>query len=275
MQRVDVVQLEVPGDVHLRAFDEVSAALHHELRRRGHASDLRRGLVLGPGRNVLLGAHVLGAGGLATVPAGTIVHNFEQITDASAVPADTLAAYAHLTVWEYARANLPRWHDAGIDARHVPLGWSPVATPIDRTGPQPVDVLFYGTVSERRRVVLEALHEAGLVVDARYGTYGRERDELVARAKVVLNVHTYPTTILETVRLSHLWANGVPVVSELSPTTEVPDGLGDAARFVPYEQLVDATIALVDDPAARAELATRGRERMEAQRWRLPADDLA
>ena len=47
-------------------------------------------------------------------------------------------------------------------------------------------------------------------------TTGRE---LIARAKVVLNLHHYASHIFEVVRAFYLMTNGKAIVGEVSPTT--------------------------------------------------------
>jgi hypothetical protein len=84
-----------------------------------------------------------------------------------------------------------------------------------------IDVLFYGSLNDRRREVLQGIERAGLAAGKRnlrvvhaYGAYGASRDALVSRAKIVLNLHFYEAKVFEVVRVSQLLANGRFVISE-------------------------------------------------------------
>ncbi len=148
------------------------------------------------------------------------------------------------------------------------VGYSPGLTRIRPVAQvdKDIDVLFYGSTNERRARILTALQEKGLKVANLFGVYGEERDAMIARAKVVLNLHYYRASIFEAVRVSYLLANRVCVVSEGEP------GDPDAARFagglamVPYDALVAACVALAADPERRASLAEAGFARMLASR---------
>ena len=62
-----------------------------------------------------------------------------------------------------------------------------------------------------------------VVLDAGTPTFGKERDALIARSRVVLNLHQYDTHIFEQVRVNYLLINGKVVVSEVADDTEIPD----------------------------------------------------
>ena len=97
-------------------------------------------------------------------------------------------------------------------AHVVPIGYTRELTRIRRVAPPDIDVLFIGSINPRRRAVLEQMHADGLRVQAAFGVYGAERDALVARARIVLNVHFYEAKVLEMVRLSYLrpWSCPAP-----------------------------------------------------------------
>ena len=121
-------------------------------------------------------------------------------------------------------------------------------------------MLFYGAINERRKAVLEGLIARGLRIEFLAGVYREARDRYIARAKVVLNLHYYPASVFETVRVSYLLANEKAVVAECGPNTTLPPELTDALCAVPYDGLVDACCQLVADAGARANLARRGFE---------------
>jgi hypothetical protein len=144
-----------------------------------------------------------------------------------------------------------------------------------------LDVLFYGALNERRRRVLEDCLARGLRVEHLFGVYGAARDRFIARAKLVLNVHFYPTQIFEAIRVSYLLSNRKVVLSEWN---DQPESSGPATRdaFEPlvvrarYEDLADMASlwAQAFNGPLRAGLARRVREqwpRHDAREFLLAA----
>lgn len=268
MARFHVVRVEVEGYEHLRAFDDLSTSLVAGLVAMGHAATAGAAAETDPSVvNIVLGAHVLDDSALASLPPGTVVYNHEQVDVTSLLSPQRLSAFAPFEVWDYSARNVGAWAAAGVAASHVPVGWADVPTTIRRDLPQPIDVLFYGSVNDRRRRILDALGRAGLEVHLAFGVYGAERDDLISASKLVLNVNFYERRILETVRLAHLLAQDVPVVSERTVGLEMPAGFDRAARFASYDRLVDAVRELVEDPHARVTQGRRGRDVMRAWPW--------
>jgi len=163
-------------------------------------------------------------------------------------------------IWDYDTANLAQWNALGYSYKpiHVPIGYVPELSRINSTAQQDIDVLFYGSLNERRSRILNALRDAGMNVHSVFGVYGKQRDELIARAKVVLNIHFYDTKVFEIVRVSYLLSNAKAVVSEYSEGTCIEKGLETAIACVPYEKLVDACRRLVQDEQMRKAQEARG-----------------
>lgn len=177
---------------------------------------------------IVLGAHLPGA----RVPAGAIIYNTEHPASPW-MTASYRALLAQHQVWSYY---------AGGPGLYVPVGYAPTLTRIPVANFQDIDILFYGSVNERRLDVLLDLRARGLYVEVVTGKYGPERDALIARAKVVLNMHYYLPGIFEAVRVSYLWANRKCVVSEAST---------DHFFGCPYRDLAHVAELYVRNGAAR------------------------
>jgi len=261
-----VVLISPPGYAHSQAFAEVVETLVYGLKSLGHPVSRETNRMVPGARAVMLGAHLLPADQMERVPAGTVIYNLEQVDPASPVwtPA-YIKLLRRLEVWDYSPRNIGRLAALGVTAAHVPVGYVPELTRIAPAPVEDIDVLFYGCLNDRRTRVINELGDLGLAVKAVFGVYGQTRDDLIARAKVVLNLHYYETRIFEIVRVSYLLANRKAVVSEYRPGTEIEGDLLDAVRLVPYGELAAACRALVDDGQARRELAARGFQRMSAR----------
>jgi len=254
--------------VHSAAFAEVLEAVVCGLRALGaDVSEAVNQLV--PGRQpIVFGANLLGDASVDVLPPGTIIYNLEQIGESSSWCSPTyLRLLQNCRVWDYSARNIASLARLGVTAKvtHVPVGYVPELTRIMSAPVEDIDVLFYGSMNERRNNVISQLRQGGLNAQAIFGVYGPARDALIARSKVVLNMHYYETNIFELVRVSYLLANRKAVVAECNPGTEIDPDIVDAVRLAPYEGLVSACARLVVDSSSRRELSERGFSRMMAR----------
>lgn len=208
---------------------------------------------------ILFGAHLLQADDDIRLPPHTIIYNAEHLVLGNwRVPQHYYATLSRFEVWDFSADNvaLIRQSLGNPNAHHMPISYCPVFTRV-LPGPEDIDVLFYGVMSERRLKVINALKLAGAKVLALAGVFGAERDIEIGRAKLVLNMHLDDEAYFESARCVFLLANRKAVVCEM-PTAGLPKELYDGLRVVPYEQLVNACLHLLQDDAEREALATRG-----------------
>ncbi|HVC19762.1 MAG TPA: hypothetical protein VNE16_06775 [Vicinamibacterales bacterium] len=249
-----------PDYRHVLAFAELAEALLQALEELGHAAAVTWDPAAAvEGRAIVLAPHLIPHAGW-TPPPGAVLYNLEQAADSNEwfTPAYRDLLRRH-EVWDYAQGNLAFLAGLGIAARLVPIGYAPCLARIAPAATEDIDVLAYGTMSDRRIAVLDALRRRGLKVVRLFNVYGARRDSYIARAKIVLNIHTYEARLFEIVRVSYLLANGRCVVSEEGSDAALEAPYRDAVTFSPYEALVDATLALAADPEARARRAEAGR----------------
>lgn len=141
-------------------------------------------------------------------------------------------------VWDYNEKNARYLLENGcLNVRYIPIGYSSVLERIPPCRPEDkdIDVLFYGAMKERRSRVLQTLQDKGMKIESLFGVYGRQRDEVIARSRIVLNVHQFDTSQLEQVRISYLLNNACFVISETSDCNPY----GDGVVFCPYDSLVN------------------------------------
>jgi SAM-dependent methyltransferase len=218
-------------------------------------------------RQIVFGAHLLDVPAAAALAPEAIIYNTEQMTAESPWLGSTyLNLLRNHRVWDYSQQNVFRLRALGVaDALHVPVAFVPELVRI-APATEDIDVLFYGSLNPRRKYVLDELARRGLKVVHLFGKYGLERDQAIARAKVVLSIHYYESKIFEIVRASYLLSNSKAVVAECGPDTEVETDMRGAVCGVPYAELVDACAALVRDATARRALAERGHQAFAARR---------
>ena len=238
-----------PGYAHAGAFHEVALGLQGGFRELGIHAPVITDRQRIRGTAIVLGANLLPLMKGTKPPGKSILYNLEQITPGSDwLTADYLKLLKRHRVWDYSRYNIEQLKELGIrDITHCPIGYSEALGRIELTEERDIDVLFYGSMNERRLQILEQLVESGLRVETLFGVYGEQRDALIARSKLVLNIHYYPAKIFEIVRISWLLANGVCVVSEDSPIDSALESVQDGIIQAPYDGLVRTCRQVIED----------------------------
>ena len=163
----------------------------------------------------------------------------------------------HLQIWDYSEFNVPTWERFASAKRplHVPIGYAPILSRIAKPEKQEIDVLFYGGPGgERLRIFHDLCSKLVRTVFA-HGLYGKSRDDLISKSKIVLNINQHPRFgIFEIARASYLLANSKAIVSDVSSTSKIEPDIRDAIRFCALDELVSQCLDLLDDDATRARL---------------------
>lgn len=242
-------------------FKDFAKALADALRALGH--EVIPPHFPSPGRLIMFGANNI-VDQYGTMPADAICYNAEQVS-AIVAPTSFISSreFSNRVVWDYAQSNVDVLRAKGFKrAVLCPYGYIPsMTTIVPSPEREDIDVLFYGSLNEHRRKILHELERSGLNVVRLFHTYDEERDAVIARAKIILNVHYYERGVHEIFRTGHAMANRKCVVSEAGgrdPALE--DFASRATRYVPYDQIVGACRELVADRDARREQAQRGFE---------------
>lgn len=263
------------GPLGIRVFEEVAEYVYAAIRALGHDVVLcpANRFAYGGRTNILLGNNILDHPDLEglCVPPASIFYNFEQATDRwmDAVAA-SVVRHRPLALWDWSVHSAAVLGRRGIRAVVVPYGYVPEMVRVPRVTPQTIDVLFLGSVSERRRTVLRGCIERGLQLHRGKDTWGSWRDVVIGASKVVLNMHFYEDAPpeFEAVRVLPLLANGMAVVSERGSGSERFEG---GIRFVDdADEIVDACVELVRNERAREDLELRA-----AKVARRPENSLA
>ena len=268
-----VFQVSPAGYPHAQAFDEIALSLHHGLEALGHRAPLVRRVEDIQGQPIVVGANLIGRFVDTThiadqLPRDTILYNLEQIDPNSDWMTDAYRTLLdRFRVWDYSPANAQRLQEMGVSVEGIcGIGYVPQLSCIDQDVEEDIDVLFYGGMNPRRKSVLEALKARGLNVVIAANCFGEARDQLVARSKVVINIHFYEAKVLEMVRISYLLANAQCVVSETGVDRQEEAVFQDAIAFSSYEGLVERCVELVQNPAQRNAYARRAKTLFSSMR---------
>jgi predicted O-linked N-acetylglucosamine transferase (SPINDLY family) len=142
------------------------------------------------------------------------------------------------SVWDYNQNNIEYLLQHGCaNVSQIQLGNCAALEriPVYPSQYRDIDVLFCGSMTGRRRFVIQALQDSGIKVECLFGVYGQARDQRISRSQIILNLHQFDTTQLEQVRISYLLNNKCFVISESSDCNPY----GDGVVFARYEELVD------------------------------------
>lgn len=190
-------------------------------------------------------------------PQRTFIFNAEQLgsTGSDVVTTDYLRALSTWSVLDYHESNaefLRARFGPSVRVTTVPLIPGPaVEYPVDMPTPDDatsVDVLFYGTLNERRQRTLDEIRKCGLTVEVVSGSYGQELAPALLRCKLVLHVHYYPSALFPMLRMLQPLARGVPIVCERSVFSRWNDWSESGMVFADYDSLAQACVDLVKDP---------------------------
>jgi hypothetical protein len=258
----NVCLIQPDGYIHSGAFFEIADLIVLGLRELGFKAALRRNAIDPDARNILIGIHLLDPSFADGLPPDTIILNTEQLGGSpEAWNKNILEWFSKgFTLWDYSDANVGYLRSFGVeDVRKFQIGFQKELCRIDKQKEKDVDVLFYGSLNQRRRIVLADLQSRGLQVKVLNGVYGRDRDDWIGRSRIVLNHHYYETQIFEIVRAFYLMTNGVPVAAEVNPETQIDDRYRDGLLCLPYAELAGGIAEILKDGQELEQLGTRGK----------------
>lgn len=216
------------GYVHSLGFLDPARYFRHQFRRVGASVTIGKNRLREDAVNFVFGAHLGFEGSLRERHACVFV-NLEQLAKPGHGGAMVSDAYRQLlatsAVCDYDADNVAAYLPVAADAADVPivpLLHAPylAATESIPLAQRPIDLLFVGSMNERRRALLDRIEACGVQVALFDGPlYGDERDAYIRQSKAVVNTHFYPTSRFEQARVSHCLSLGTPVISERGAAT--------------------------------------------------------
>ena len=214
--------IQPPGYVHSLGFLDQARYFRHQFRRFGAEVSLAKNRLREDAVNVVFGAH-LGFDAALRDRYTCIFVNLEQLGAGGATPpAEYVRLLAGSAVVDYDAANIAAYTPHADDVPTVPLLSAPYLWPADGLPleQRPIDLLFIGSLNERRREKIARIEATGLRV-ALFDTplYGPERDQVILQSKAVLNLHFYAASRFEQARVAQCLSLATPVISERTPRT--------------------------------------------------------
>jgi hypothetical protein len=267
MEKYCIWIVSPPGYTHSHVFDDFAAGLQSAFQDLGFAAPV----ILNPqeiqGRPIILGCNLLHCYPGLELPKDSILYNLEQVLPGSPWITQTyIETLKQFQVWDYSRANIHQLNTLGVqNIQYAGVGYAKVLTHIPRMH-KDIDVLFYGSICERRIRILSALQEHGVNVQVLFNAYGKERDIAIARSKIVLNIHYYESKVFEILRVTYLLANKVFVISETGNDPDLEAPFENGLVFAGYEQIIDACEKYLRMDVKRQSIADQGYRKVRALR---------
>ncbi len=233
-------------------FDDLIGAFNGALQDMGRYNEKT-------GRPIAFGAHVGHDGFHPYGDPQTVVYNTEVLGS----PWMTRAYLEMLRVrevWDYAEENVEWLATQGIKAKWCPIRYHKSLTRLELKpdAEREIDVLFYGSMTKRRKEIYLSLQPANAVFSTHEDW--SMRDSLLANSRIVLNLHAYDQSPLEMARISYLLANKCFILSE----GPVWKGMEDCIMFTDPEWFPIACRNWLADDEGRRVVAERGFQKFSA-----------
>lgn len=182
-------------------------------------------------------------------------------------------------VMDINRRAVRAYEDAGIAAEHLQLGYSKVWDRRDIISDRDVDVLFIGRATDRREAALASYadtlerFECRLILSdntrpsAREGANfvaGDNKLDLLARTKVLLNIHGEGEPYFEWLRVAEAVSAGCAIVTEHSTDVD-PLRLGQDLLMGRPQVLGELAAWLAEDRTSRTELVESAESRLRGE----------
>jgi hypothetical protein len=257
----------------LNGYKEVIDTVQWGLQQLGHDAVYGLNTLSRTATNIIFGVQMLELEVLNGLPPETIIYNFEQqrgLTTEQLKPQTKLAAQ-RFQIWDYSEGNAAAWASIGAKAvRVVPVGFAPILQRIPKPPVQDIDVLMYGLPGMDRLDAFHYLSASGMTTAFICGLYGKARDELIGRSKLIVNIGLYDRSkIFEVVRVSYLLANRKAVVADVDADTLIESDIRRSIVCSSGPQLVHDCLNLVADDAARNVVEEAGFENIQKRDIRV------
>lgn len=121
-------------------------------------------------------------------------------------------------IWEFSMRNKIKYDQINLNKifyQPMPFYYDPVNDSTYSTDESNVyDVAFYGTTNERRVKILNNLSDK-FKTNVGYGKISKERDSIIKKSKIILNLHYYKDSSLESCRINEILQYDKIIISEL------------------------------------------------------------
>ena len=260
---INVCLIKPKNYIHYLALQELAELIHFSVLELGLKSQITFNYCdNNPStKNIVLGAHLLNDNLIEDIPENTIIFNTEQIESITENWKKKILNLARKNIifWDYSQYNLDYLSKTiNIKGKLFQIGYQKELNRINHNIDKNIDVLFYGSINARREHIINKLKDRKINVKTLFGVYGKERDDLIAKSKLILNMHMYDSKIFEIVRVFYLLSNSIPVLTEVGSDTKFNNDFLDLICKSTYENIEKNIIYLLENDKKRIEIGENG-----------------
>jgi hypothetical protein len=238
--RVNLCIIQPMGYIHSQGFLDQARYVRYQFRRLGAEVSIAKNRLREDSVNIILGAH-LGFDSSLKQRHICVFFNLEQLGEGGAsVSQNYLNLLRSSAVIDYDERNLAAYGCKPGDVPVISFQSAPYlkSEPVLALEDRPIDILFFGSINERRRAIFSRIESCGWSISTfDHPVYGDERDQYIRQAKAVLNCHYYESSRFEQARAFHTLSLGTPVISERTKRTTPPLAFENAVTWVSDEHL--------------------------------------
>ena len=139
----------------------------------------------------------------------------------------------------------------------MPVGFAPVLCRLPKPERQDIDILICGFPNENRIKALQSLCSQGLRIVYLHGFFGKARDELIARSRIVLMIGQ-PGEPFDIKLGIYLLANRKAIIADLYDDIAIDSDLANSVMFVGFDYLVSACLHVLDHEDVRVKMENMG-----------------
>ena len=231
--------LSYPNHGALSSYHDVLESYYWGFIALGFQVERRGNQIIPDSLNIIFGYQIpLQLGLIDSYPENTIFMNFERLAGGHSLQMEKIIG-KRFQIWDYSDANMAIWNsiETKFPVYFAKVAYAPILEKVSSNVPQDIDFLFYGSLTPERLSVISKITKmrsdlTHFSVVSLISIYGKQRDEFIARSKVVLNISHQVN--FEIVRVSYLLANKKPVLcySDTEALQVEPDLKNNCLKFV-------------------------------------------
>ena len=145
-------------------------------------------------------------------------------------------------IWDYSKSNIEylnqNFNISKNKLIYVPLRYSTILDQFPKKK-KDIDILFLGSNNKRRDDLLDILKDKYNLHIANNNLWDQERDILVSRSKIIVNIQFYDNGLLELPRLSYLLSGDSFIVSEWGREISLRKEMSNYIILCPYNKIID------------------------------------
>ena len=238
--RIHLSIMQPAGYIHSQGFLDQARYARYQLRRLGAEVTVGKNRLRKDAVNIIFGAH-LGFASELRQHHTCVFFNLEQLGEGGArVSRAYMDLLGSSAVIDYDARNLAAYGCKPGDVPVVSFQYAPylATAPALPLQDRPIDLLFFGSINERRKAIFEHIEACGWSVSRfDHPLYGEERDQFIRQSKAVFNCHFYESSRFEQARAFHTLSLGTPVISERTDRTTPPHAFEEAVSWVSEDGL--------------------------------------